>query len=153
MSELSVRSSCPTRSLSERRFRPYNITVMTSVVNSVASTANATNLPRIVSRRSVRSDRVVFSQIFTAATFTFRTPVSIVAALQQVSQRLVGHGAGLPRPRPPRPPGVPPPRPPPPPPRPPPSIFLPPNSVSLPGHRSKTLWAHLRLLQPSGQQH
>src|SRR5256885_8976566 len=98
MSELSVRSSCPTRSLSERRFRPYNITVMTSVVNSVASTANATNLPRIVSRRSVRSDRVVFSQIFTAATFTFRTPVSIVAALRQVSQRLVGHGAGLPRP-------------------------------------------------------
>src|SRR5437879_2805190 len=128
MSELSVRSSCPTRSLSERRFRPYNITVMTSVVNSVASTANATNLPRIVSRRSVRSDRVVFSQIFTAATFTFRTPVSIVAALQQASQRLVGHGAGLPRPRPP-PRAAPRPPPPAPPPPPPPPLLHPPPTL------------------------
>ena len=60
------------RSLSERRFRPYNIIVMTSVVNNVASTANATNLPRMVSRRSVRSDRVVFSQIVTGGNIHFR---------------------------------------------------------------------------------
>jgi len=71
------------RSLSERRFRPYNISVMTSVVNSVASTANATNLPLMVSRRSVRSERVIFSQMFTeATTFTFMAQTTIDGKLE-----------------------------------------------------------------------
>src|SRR2546423_462161 len=61
---------------------------MTSVVNSVASTANVTNLPRIVSRRSVRSDRVVFSQIFTGVNIHLRSVDDNRRPLEQAAQRL-----------------------------------------------------------------
>src|SRR5712691_5827994 len=85
------------RSLSERRFRPYNIRVMTSVVNSVASTANATNLPLMVSRRSVRSERVIFSQMFTeATTFTFMAQTTIDGRLEASRTTTCEVGRGSP---------------------------------------------------------
>src|SRR5256885_14222180 len=67
---------------------------MTSVVNSVASTANVTNLPRIVSRRSVRSDRVVFSQMFTGVNIHLRSVDDNRRPLEQAAQRLERRGPG-----------------------------------------------------------
>src|SRR6266516_5397409 len=93
MSELRPRSSCPTRSLSERRLRPYNITVIASVVNSVANTANATNLPLTVSRRRVRSERRLLSQKSTEPTFTFGRQKQETALQHTSSQRLARSSA------------------------------------------------------------